>query len=93
MDCGLFTLDFVMELSLGHGSIETQQSDILVMRNWIGYTMLHFGKLNNTYELDQSLHEAVTFTFPVGVTMSVVTSVHKMKTSASTGSRVKMGRP
>ncbi len=69
-----------MELSLGHGSIETQQSDILVMSNWIGYTMKHFGKLNNTYELDQPLHESVTLTSPDGVTMSVVISVLKRKT-------------
>jgi hypothetical protein len=62
------------------------------MLNWIGYTMKHFGKLDSTYELDQPLHESVTFTSPEGVTMSEVTSVHKWKTSASTGSRVKMSR-
>ena len=92
VDCGLFTLAFAMELSLGHGSIETQQLDILAMRNWIGYTMLHFGKLNNTYELDQPLHEAVTLTAPAGVTTPVVKFVHKRKALTFTGSKVKMSR-
>ena len=92
VDCGLFTLAFAMELSLGHGSIEIQQSDILVMRTWIGYTMLHFGKLNDTHDLDQSLHGTATVTSPAGVTTPVVKSVHKRKAPSSTGSRGKIGR-
>ena len=44
VDCGLFTLAFAMELSLGHKTLEVQQSDILAMRNWIAHTMLHYGK-------------------------------------------------
>ena len=52
VDCGLFTLAFAMELSLGHKTLEVQQTDILAMRNWIAHTMLHFGKQNGTSELD-----------------------------------------
>ena len=54
VDCGLFTLAFAMELSLGHKTLEVQQSDILAMRNWIAHTMLHYGKQNDTSELDTS---------------------------------------
>ena len=41
-----------MELSLGHKTLDTQQSDILAMRNWIAHTMFHYGKQNDTSELD-----------------------------------------
>jgi hypothetical protein len=54
VDCALFTLDFAMELSLGRETIEVQQSDTLAIRNWITHMMLHYGKQNDTSELDTS---------------------------------------
>ena len=57
------------------------------------HTMLHFGKLNSTCQLDQTLNEVSTLTSPTGGTTPMSTPGHKRKALTSTGSRAKMSRP
>ena len=69
-----------MELSLGHKTLEVQQPDILAMRNWITYTMLRYGKLNGTSELDTPFLSRILS--PIGeVNLSEGSAISKEKSA------------
>ena len=93
VDCGLFTLAFAMELSLGHKAIEIRQADILAMRNWIAHTMLHYGKQNDTSELDSPCLPEI---LPLGSERTTSPKVKlslKRKAPAVMGPRGKISKP
>jgi hypothetical protein len=90
VDCGLFTLAFVMELSLGHKTFEVQQTDILAMCNWIEHTMLHCGKQNGTSELDTPFLVRILSSTTVRATSPTVRLPRKRKTPVVLGLRGKI---
>ena len=93
VDCGLFTLAFAMELSLGHKMLEVQQSDILAMRNWIAYTVLRYGKLNGTSELDTPFLSRILSPIAERATSPKVQLSLKRKAPTVLRPRGKIGRP
>ncbi len=92
VDCGLFTLAFVMELSLGHKMLEVQQPDILAMRNWIAYTMLRYGKSNGTSGLDTPFLSRILSPFAERATSPKVQISLKRKAPTVLRPRGKIGR-
>ena len=92
VDCGLFTLAFTREFSLGHKTIKVQQSDVLAMRNWIAHTMLHYGKQNGTSELDTFFLSRILSSIAERATSPKVQLSLKRKASAVLGLRGKIGR-
>ena len=92
VDCGLFTLAFAMELSLGHKTLEVQQTDILAMRNWIAHTMLHFGKQNGTSELDTPFLSKILSSIAERTTSPNAQLSLKRKAPVVLGPRDKIGR-
>ena len=92
VDCGLFTLAFAMELSLGHKMLEVQQSDILAMRNWIAYTMLRYGKMNDTSGLDTPFLSRILSPIAERATSPKVQLFLKRKAPTVLRPRVKIGR-
>jgi hypothetical protein len=92
VDCGLFTLTFAMELSLGHKTIKVQQSDVLAMRNWIAHTMLHYGKQNGTSELDTSFLSSILSPIAERAASPNVQLFLKRKAPTVLGLRGKIGR-
>ncbi len=92
MDCGLFTLAFAMELSLGRKTLEVQQTDILAMRNWIAHTMLYYGKQNGTSELDTPFLSRILSSIGERTTSPKAQLFLKRKAPVVLGLRGKIGR-
>ena len=93
VDCGLFTLAFAMELSLGHKMLEVQQSDILAMRKWIAHTVLRYGKSNGTSELDTPFLSRILSPIAERATSPKVQLSLKRKAPTVWRPRSKIGRP
>jgi hypothetical protein len=53
VDCGIFTLLFAMEISLGRSQFDFGQIDIPRIRNWMTHNMINLGKQNETYVLSR----------------------------------------
>ena len=81
-----------MELSLGHKMLEVQQSDIFAMRNWIAYTVLRYGKLNGTSELDTPFLSRILSPIAERATSPKVQISLKRKASTVLRPRGKIGR-
>jgi hypothetical protein len=92
VDCGLFTLAFAMELSLGRKTLEVQQTDILAIRNWITHTMLHYGKQNGTSELDTPFLSRILSSIGERRTSPTAQFSLKRKAPVILGLRGKIGR-